>query len=249
MGAAPDSVYAQGRGAGGARFARLEGAWYGDGRIYFVSTTGGDVAAGQVWEYDPRGERLRLLFESPGVEVLDMPDNLCVSPHGGIVLCEDGPSYNFIRWLTPDGRIFPFARNNVVLAGERNGIFGDFRPTRVRRSHVQSRWPLAVRERAGARHHPRHNRPLARASGRPGVGAQRPDHVRRCGADWDEKNDDEYDQPRFGSSPRFSRFSPRWPVRRRRTSWIGSWREYWNSRCGTWRPVCRTCLTNGRRFV
>ena len=90
-GTAPDSVHAQGRRAGGASFARLEGAWYGDGRIYFVSTTGGDAAAGQVWEYDPPGERLRLLFESPGVEVLDMPDNLCVSPHGGIILCEDGP--------------------------------------------------------------------------------------------------------------------------------------------------------------
>ena len=124
---AAQGVYGQGRVAGGATFTRLEGAWYGDGRIYFVSTTGGDAAAGQVWEYDPRGERLRLVFESPGVDVLDMPDNLCVSPHGGIVLCEDNPSENFLRWLTPEGRIFPLTRNNVVLAGERNGIAGDFR--------------------------------------------------------------------------------------------------------------------------
>lgn len=127
-GAAPDSVHAQGRRAGGATFSRLEGAWYGDGRIYFVSTTGGDAAAGQVWEYDPPGGRLRLLFESPGIGVLHMPDNLCVSPHGGIILCEDGPVCNFIRWLTPAGHVFPFAKNDVVLAGERNGIVGDFRP-------------------------------------------------------------------------------------------------------------------------
>ena len=29
--------------------------------------------------------------------------------------------------LTPDGKIFRFASNNVVLAGERNGLEGDFR--------------------------------------------------------------------------------------------------------------------------
>ena len=123
----PQGVYDQGRRDGGATFTRLEGAWYGDGRIYFVSTSGGDAGAGQVWEYDPGGERLRLVFESPNPAVLDMPDNLCVSPHGGIVLCEDSPDENFIRWLAPDGRMVPFARNDVVLAGERNGIAGDFR--------------------------------------------------------------------------------------------------------------------------
>ena len=124
---AEDSVFRQGAAGGGATFARLEGTWYGDGRIYIVSTTGGEAGAGQVWEYDPSGERLRLVFESPGEDVLDMPDNLCVSPRGGLVLCEDGDTDNFVRGLTLDGAIFPFARNNVVLRGERNGFGGDFR--------------------------------------------------------------------------------------------------------------------------
>ena len=126
---ADNAVYAQGAAGGGATFARLEGAWYGDGRIYIVSTTGGEAEAGQVWEYDPAVERLRLIFESPGKDVLDMPDNLCVSPRGGLVLCEDGQTSedNFVQGLTLDGRIFPFAKNDVVLAGERNGISGDFR--------------------------------------------------------------------------------------------------------------------------
>ena len=123
----PQSVYAQGRRAGGAAFRRLEGIWYGDGRIYIVSTIGGDAGVGQVWEYDPSGERVRLFFESPDRGVLELPDNLCVSPHGGLMLCEDSVGENFVRWLAPDGRIFPFARNNVVLNGERNGIVGDFR--------------------------------------------------------------------------------------------------------------------------
>ena len=123
----PQSVYAQGRRAGGAAFRRLEGIWYGNGRIYVVSTIGGDAGVGQVWEYEPSGERLRLLFESPDRSVLELPDNLCVSPHGGLMLCEDNLGENFVRWLAPDGRIFSFSRNNVVLTGERHGIVGDFR--------------------------------------------------------------------------------------------------------------------------
>ena len=121
------SVFRQGVAGDGATFARLEGTWYGGGRIYIVSTTGGEAQAGQVWEYDPRGERLRLIFESPGKNVLDMPDNLCVSPRGGLVLCEDGATDNFVRGLTLDGRIFSFAKNSIVLDGERNGLAGDFR--------------------------------------------------------------------------------------------------------------------------
>ena len=121
------SVFEQGAAGGGATFARLEGTWYGDDRIFIVSTDGGEAEAGQVWEYDPGRERLRLIFESPGKDVLDMPDNICVSPRGGLVLCEDGATDNFVRGLSLDGDIFPFARNNVVVDGERNGFAGDFR--------------------------------------------------------------------------------------------------------------------------
>ena len=35
-------VYRQGFEQGGASFGRLEGAWWGNGRIYFVSTSGGN---------------------------------------------------------------------------------------------------------------------------------------------------------------------------------------------------------------
>ena len=44
-----------------------------------------------------------------------MPDNICTSPRGGLVLCEDGITENFIRGLTLDGQIFSFAKNNVIL--------------------------------------------------------------------------------------------------------------------------------------
>jgi secreted PhoX family phosphatase len=121
------SVFAQGLAKGGAVFARLEGAWYGHGKVFFVSTSGGNAGQGQIWEYEPVSETLRLVFESPAAEVLNAPDNICVSPRGGLVLCEDGGGAEFIHGLTPDGRIFRFAQNAVVLNGERNGIAGDFR--------------------------------------------------------------------------------------------------------------------------
>jgi secreted PhoX family phosphatase len=125
--AVANSVFGQGFAAGGARFARLEGAWHGNELIYFASTNGGNAGQGQIWEYDPEAETLRLLFESPGAETLNAPDNLCVSPRGGLVLCEDGSGQEFLHGLTKDGTIFRFCQNNVVLAGERNGIVGDFR--------------------------------------------------------------------------------------------------------------------------
>jgi uncharacterized protein len=120
-------VWSQGRALGAATFARLEGCWYGnDAKIYIVSTSGG-IGQGQIWEYTPAAETIRLLFQSPGADVLNAPDNLTVSPRGGLVLCEDGSDLEYLHGLTVDGEIFKFAQNNVVLNGERNGITGDFR--------------------------------------------------------------------------------------------------------------------------
>jgi uncharacterized protein len=125
----PDNfVWAQGRAQGAATFARLEGCIYGnDRRIYIVSTSGGGVAQGQIWVYDPKQETIALLFESPSAAVLNAPDNITVSPRGGLILCEDGGGEEFLHGLTVDGEIFKFASNNVVLNGERNGLSGDFR--------------------------------------------------------------------------------------------------------------------------
>jgi uncharacterized protein len=119
-------VWAQGRAQGAATFGRLEGCWYGMGKIYFVSTSGGAAGQGQIWEYSPSKQYLRLVFESPGSATLNAPDNITVSPRGGLVLCEDGGGEEFMHGLTVNGEIFPFAKNTVVLAGERNGITGNF---------------------------------------------------------------------------------------------------------------------------
>lgn len=115
---------AQGISRGGAQFERLEGIWVGEGKIYFVSTSGGPQR-GQIFELDPATDRLRLIFHSPSPEVLDSPDNICFSPRGGMVLCEDGSGPEFMHGLGPDGNIFKLARNNTVLHGHR-GFHGDF---------------------------------------------------------------------------------------------------------------------------
>lgn len=119
-------VFRQGRRQGGALFARLEGAWYGGGLLYFTSTNGGDASMGQVWELDPAREELRLVYESPGKDTLNMPDNVCVSPRGGLLLCEDGTENPCLHGLTRDGRIFRFARNNIVLNGRPHGFRGSY---------------------------------------------------------------------------------------------------------------------------
>jgi secreted PhoX family phosphatase len=119
-------VLQQGLDRGGALFSRLEGATFGDGQLYVTATDGGDAKMGQVWEIDPRRSRLRLVFESPGAPVLNMPDNLTLSPRGGLVLCEDGTMTPCVHGLTRDGRIFRFARNNIKITEPRNGLTGDF---------------------------------------------------------------------------------------------------------------------------
>jgi len=80
-------------------------------------TTAQSTELGQVWQYRPRGNsggQLILLFESTSPTVLDAPDNITVSPRGGLVLCEDGDGDQYVRGLTHTGQIFDFALNTVV---------------------------------------------------------------------------------------------------------------------------------------
>jgi uncharacterized protein len=136
------STFNQGWEEGGAKFNRLEGCWEDDGTIFFVSTSGGDVkngdvnsdgfaeGFGQVWAYRPRSRTLTLVYESPSGSELDAPDNLTVTPRGGLLLCEDDASsayvdthplapgiedVNRLIGLTQRGAAFEFAVN--VLNG------------------------------------------------------------------------------------------------------------------------------------
>ena len=163
--------FEQGRLGGGTQFNRLEGLWLGrDGKtVFFSSTSGGDAKGpdinqdgyvqgyGQIWRYTPVGAHagaLALHFESPGASVLDSPDNLCVTPRGGLLVCEDDASpgdsdrhplaqsgnVNRLVGLGSDGAPFTFAVN-LLNDSELTGatfspdggllfvnLFGDGRP-------------------------------------------------------------------------------------------------------------------------
>lgn len=113
----PITVFREGLAKGAAIFARLEGAFHGDDGIYIVSTNGGDARAGQVFHYRPTSDddgELTLVFESPSREVLDGPDNICLSPGGGVVICEDGGGDQYIRMLDRTGAIVDLVRHPRV---------------------------------------------------------------------------------------------------------------------------------------
>jgi secreted PhoX family phosphatase len=149
----PGGVFRQGWEDGACMFNRLEGCWADGDSIYFVSTSGGDAKSGdvnrpdftlpdgyregygQIWEYRQRSRTLVLHYESPGGEVMDSPDNLTVTPRGGLVVCEDDASdadkdtdprapeiqnVNRLIGISPWGEAFTFGVNvfsGTELAG------------------------------------------------------------------------------------------------------------------------------------
>jgi secreted PhoX family phosphatase len=136
------AVLDQGVAKGGAIFSALEGLYIDDGIVYFSASDGGDAERGQIWQYTPTSHdygKLRLVYESADKDVLDGPDNICVSPRGSILIAEDGDGGDWIdgddscrqagdshvRFVTPDGVCQTFARvpNTVDLVLE---DFDDF---------------------------------------------------------------------------------------------------------------------------
>ena len=133
----PYAVFMQGREKGAAKFLGLEGAKWKKGSCYFTASEGGDDELGQIWRYSPRGHKhgvLELLYESNSDTKLEEPDAIAISPRGGVVVCEDGDGEdpggdNYIRVLSPAGKLETVARNDTPLdlhrwQEEKKGTFG-----------------------------------------------------------------------------------------------------------------------------
>ncbi|KAF0651324.1 MULTISPECIES: alkaline phosphatase PhoX [Streptomyces] len=106
------------------RARKLEGMWWADGGAYLVSSfaraeSPGAPHDGQVWFYDPKRRTLTLkvllgVNAAPDQDgAFDGPDNITVSPYGGLVIAEDGDGIQHLFGATDSGRTYPIARNDL----------------------------------------------------------------------------------------------------------------------------------------
>jgi secreted PhoX family phosphatase len=121
--------FLQARDQGCVRMARGEGIWYRAGQMFIVDTATGRDGSGRpgrgdgaVWVLSLATMRLRALFVSENAVAANNPDNITVSPRGGVVLCEDGggvdDAFGFgerLLGLTAAGDSYIFAKNNTNL--------------------------------------------------------------------------------------------------------------------------------------
>ncbi len=122
--------FVQAWAAGALQLARAEGIWYSAGKMYMVDTaTGMDGAdrpgrgEGAVWELDLTAMRLKAIFVSVDQAVGNNPDNITVSPRGGIIVCEDGGGSRDafgtgarLLGISAGGDSFIFCKNNISLS-------------------------------------------------------------------------------------------------------------------------------------
>ncbi|MGI5348220.1 alkaline phosphatase PhoX [Streptomyces sp. CA-250714] len=124
-------------GKGGITHAqKLEGCYWGGSSVYFVSSyarseegSKGDHF-GQIWRYDPRRRRLTLVIvfgpdtdvQLPGEE----PDNICLAPSGGLMVCEDGEGAQHVFGLTRQGKVYPMARGAQNIGTPEEPEWGEF---------------------------------------------------------------------------------------------------------------------------
>ncbi|GAA2602271.1 MULTISPECIES: PhoX family protein [Streptomyces] len=119
------------------RARKLEGMWWADGGTYIVSSFARDESPGrphdgQVWFYDPKRRTLTLkvllgVNADPSADgAFDGPDNITVSPYGGLVIAEDGDGVQHLFGATDSGRTYPIARNELNLGTEDDPEYSEF---------------------------------------------------------------------------------------------------------------------------
>jgi secreted PhoX family phosphatase len=107
------------------RSRKLEGQWWGDGGVYFVASFARNSDGsrnehdGQVWFYDPHARTITLktifgVNPDPADDAnYDGPDNITLSPYGGLIMAEDGEGLSHLVGLTERGTAYPMARNEL----------------------------------------------------------------------------------------------------------------------------------------
>ncbi|OON80602.1 alkaline phosphatase PhoX [Streptomyces tsukubensis] len=115
---------------------KLEGCYWGGSCVYFVSSYArsreGSAADhfGQIWRYEPAAGRLTLVVVfGPGTDVQlpgEEPDNICLAPSGGLMVCEDGAGAQHVFGVTRRGEVYAMARGRQNLGTEEAPEWGEF---------------------------------------------------------------------------------------------------------------------------
>lgn len=148
---AASGPYRQAYTNGAAIFGANEGCWVAAGTVYFTDkqVAAAPNRAGRIWALDLGTNMLKAIFVSNDITVGNSPDNLCVSPRGGILFNEDGSGTGLnaagqsisvpaqrLMALRPDGSSYVFANNNynftaaqLSAAGKPGRVTGDQRNT------------------------------------------------------------------------------------------------------------------------
>ncbi|MFF9134969.1 PhoX family protein [Streptomyces sp. NPDC014806] len=124
-------------GRGGITHAqKLEGCYWGGAGVYFVSSfarsADGSAADhyGQIWRYDPRRRRLTLVVVfGPDTDVQlpgESPDNICLAPSGGLMVCEDGNGAQHVFGVTRKGEVYAMARGRQNIGTAEQPEWGEF---------------------------------------------------------------------------------------------------------------------------
>lgn len=115
---------------------KLEGCYWGGQAVYFVSSFArakdGSAAThyGQVWKYEPGPRRLTLVVVfGPDTDVRlpgESPDNICLAPTGGLMVCEDGEGAQHVFGVSRKGEVYAVARGAQNIGTADAPEWGEF---------------------------------------------------------------------------------------------------------------------------
>jgi secreted PhoX family phosphatase len=112
----PETAHDDAVARGATRFARLEGAAFGAGVLWFDDTSGGPARRGRLYRLipGPDGDALELVVESGDGAMPAGPDAVVLTPFGDLWLAEDDGRAGRLVGVTPEGEVYEFARNRIT---------------------------------------------------------------------------------------------------------------------------------------
>ncbi|MDO9165414.1 MAG: DUF839 domain-containing protein [Rhodoferax sp.] len=149
--------YLQAYANGAAIFGATEGCWVANGTVFFTDkqVTSNPIRAGRIWALDLESNVLKAIFVSNDITVGNSPDNLCVSPRGGILFNEDGSGSGLnasgqtvsvpaqrLMALRPDGSSYEFANHNFNFTAAQLTAAG--KPTVAAGNRRNTEWAGSV---------------------------------------------------------------------------------------------------------